>query len=121
MASCSGSGMLRIPKHSAFMLWYRTGRGTYSPWLNASSCRCRFGFAAWFSCRMLRDSKHSSNVTGSHCISPSPGCFLGVLRWKFYMLGCNFGERLNEEECGRMYVCFIKNISIFEKQWRTDF
>ena len=29
-ASGSGSGMLRIPKHSAFTLWYRTGRGTQS-------------------------------------------------------------------------------------------
>ncbi len=37
LASCSGSGMLRIPRHSASMLWLRTVAALSSPWSAASS------------------------------------------------------------------------------------
>ena len=37
LSHCSGFQNVRIPKHSAFTLWYRTDASPNSPWLNASS------------------------------------------------------------------------------------
>ncbi len=87
-SSCGCSRMLRIPKHSASTLWPRTGRGTYSPWLPASSYRCRCGFAAWLSGRKLRDSKHSSDAAGRWCKFPLPAVFWLALHEIFRVLYC---------------------------------